>query len=117
MERDIYNGRKEISTVFDHVDADLVTLSESMQKCHEKEAVLVESSKKQEKNLEEMLHCLAALENGEEEREMRITLQEDLIQQLQDELVIVQGAAMNVQWLGVVLWRGHPLRMKMRRKG
>ena len=46
---------------------------------------------KQQKNLKEMLHRLATLENREEEREMRIVLQEDLIQQLQDKLVIVQG--------------------------
>ena len=45
-----------------------------MQKCREKETILAESSKKQEKNLEEMLHRLAALENREEEREMRIAL-------------------------------------------
>ena len=76
--------------IFDHVDADLVTLSDSMQKCREKESVLFKSSKKQEKNFEEMLHRLAALENREE-KEMRIVLQEDLIQQLQDELVVVQG--------------------------
>ena len=38
-----------------------------------------------------MLHHLVALENRGEEREMRIELQEDLIQQLQDELVVVQG--------------------------
>ena len=91
MERDIYNGRKEISAVFDHVDADLISLSDSMQKCRDKEVVLSESSKKQEKNLEEMFQRLATLENREEEREMRIVLQEDLIQQLQDELVVVQG--------------------------
>ena len=77
--------------IFDCIDADLVTLSNSMQKRCEKETVLAESSKKQEKNLEEVFHHLAALENREEEREMRITLQEDLIQQLQDELVVVQG--------------------------
>ena len=77
--------------IFDRVDADLVTLSDSMQKCREKESVLFESLKKQEKNLEEMFHHLAALENREEEREMRIVLQEDLIQQLQDELVVIQG--------------------------
>ena len=91
MERDVYNGQKEISAVFNRVDADLVSLSDSMQKHCEKEAVLAESLKKQEKNLEEMFHRLAALENREEEREMRIALQEDLIQQLQDELVVVQG--------------------------
>ena len=38
-----------------------------------------------------MLHRLATLENREEEREMWIALQEDLIQQLQDELVVIQG--------------------------
>ena len=38
-----------------------------------------------------MLPCLAALENWEEEGELRVSLQEDLIQQLQDELVLVQG--------------------------
>ena len=91
MERDVFNGRKEISAIFNCVDADLVTLSDSMQKRCEKESVLFKSSKKQEKNLEEMFHRLAALENREEEREMRIALQEDLIQQLQDELVIIQG--------------------------
>ena len=91
MERDVYNRWKEISTVFDHVDVDLVTLSNSMQKRWDKETVLVESSMKQQKSLDEVFHCLAALENREEEREMRIVLQEDLIQQLQDELVIVQG--------------------------
>ena len=79
MERDVYNGQKE------------VTLSDSMQSHWEKETILVKSSEKQQKNLKEMLHHLAALENREEEREMRIALQEDLIQQLQDELVIVQG--------------------------
>ena len=62
-----------------------------MQSHRDKEAVLVKSSEKQQKTLEEVLHHLAALENQEEEREMRIALQEDLIQQLQDELVIVQG--------------------------
>ena len=77
--------------VFDCVDVNLVTLSDSMQKCQEREIILVESSKKQEKNLEEMFHCLATLENREEEREMRIALQEDLTQQLQDKLVVVQG--------------------------
>ena len=91
MERDVYNGRKEISVIFDCVDADLVTLSDSMQKCCKKETILVESSKKQEKNLNKMFHHFATLENREEESEMRITLQGDLIQQLQDELVIVQG--------------------------
>ena len=91
MERDVYNRRKEISVVFDCIDADLVTLSDSMQSHREKETILVKSSEKQQENLEEMLHHLTALENREEEREMRIALQKDLIQQLQDELVIVQG--------------------------
>ena len=77
--------------VFDCIDADLVTLSDSIQSHWEKETVLVKSLEKQQKNLKEMLHRLAALENREEEREMRIALQEDLIQQLQDELIIVQG--------------------------
>ena len=77
--------------VFDCIDADLVTQSDSMQGCWEKETVLVKSLEKQQKNLKEVLHRLAALENREEEREMRIALQEDLIQQLQDELVIIQG--------------------------
>ena len=83
------DGRK--SPVFDRIDADLVTLSNSMQSHREKETVLVKSLEKQQKNLEEMLHRLAALENREEEREMRIVLQEDLIQQLQDKLIIIQG--------------------------
>ena len=63
MERDIYNGWKEISTVFDHIDADLMTLSDSMQSHQEKENALSKSSEKQQKNLEEMLHHLAMLEN------------------------------------------------------
>ena len=84
MERDFYTRRKEISAVFDRIDANLVTLSDSMQSHQEKETILVKSSEKQQKNLEEMLHHLAALENREEEREMRVVLQEDLIQQLQD---------------------------------
>ena len=77
--------------VFDHIDADLMTLNNSMQSRQEKESLLTKSSEKQQKNLEEMLHCLAALENQEEEREMQIVLQEDMIQQLQDELIMVQG--------------------------
>ena len=91
MERDVYNRRKEISRIFDRIDADLVTLSNSMQSHQDKEAILAKSSEKQQKNLDEMLHCLAALKNREEEREMRIALQEDLIQQLQDELITIQG--------------------------
>ena len=91
MERDVFNGWKEISTIFNHVDVDPVTLSNSMQSCWDKEATIIKSSEKQQKNLKEVLHRLAALENREEEREMRIALQEDLIQQLQDELVVVQG--------------------------
>ena len=91
MERDVHNSQKKISAVFDRINADLVTLSDSMQSCQDKEAILVKSSEKQQKNLNEMLHRLVALENREEEREMRIMLQEDLIQQLQDELVVVQG--------------------------
>ena len=91
MERDVYNGQKEISVVFDHINVDLMMLNDSKQSCREKENVLNKLLEKQQKNLEEMLHHLVALENREEEREMRIALQEDLIQQLQDELVIVQG--------------------------
>ena len=91
MERDVYNRRKEISTNFDQIDADLMTLNDSMQSHWEKENVLSKLSEKQQKNFEEILHRLVALENREEGREMRIALQEDLIQQLQDGLVIVQG--------------------------
>ena len=91
MERVVYNGWKEISTVFDWIDMDLMMLNDSMQNHQEKENPLSKSSEKQQKNLEEMPHHLAALENREEEREMRIALQKDLIQQLQDKLVIVQG--------------------------
>ena len=79
MERDIYNGWKEISAVFDWIDTDLMTLTDSMQSHQEKENTLSKSLEKQQKNLEEMLHRLVALENREEEREMRIVLQEDLI--------------------------------------
>ena len=56
MERDVYNGQKEITAVFDRVDVDLVTLSDSMQSHQDKEAALLKSSEKQQKNLEEVLH-------------------------------------------------------------
>ena len=77
--------------VFNQIDADLMTLNNSLQSCQEKEGLLSKLQENQQKNLREMLHHLASLENREEEREMRIALQEDLIQQLQDELVILQG--------------------------
>ena len=58
-----------------------------MHRCWEKEGLLSQQWENQQKNLGEMLHCLATLENREE-RELRITLQEDQIQQLQDKLVL-----------------------------
>ena len=62
--------------VFDCINADLMTLNDSMQSHWEKENVLSKLLEKQQKNLKKMLHCLATLENREEEREMRIALQQ-----------------------------------------
>ena len=91
MERDIHSRHKEIFAVFDCINADLTTLNDSMQSRREKKSLLSKLGENQQKKLDEMLHHLVALENREEVREMRIALQEDLIQQLQDELVVVQG--------------------------
>ena len=66
-------------------------LNDSMHCCREGEGLLNQKWENQQKNLGEMLYCLATLENREEERELRIALQEDQILQLQDKLIILQG--------------------------
>ena len=77
-------------------------MNEHMNYCQEREKTLVLEVQKDCDQQWKLIHCLEALEQGEQDRELRITLQEDQIQMLQQEVNELQGKICQChEWPGV----------------
>ena len=86
MKRTFHDAQKEIADVFRRIDKDLSTLNECVNHRQEREKTLVLEVQKDRDQQWKLIHCLEVLEQREQDREVRITLQEDQIQMLQQEV-------------------------------
>ena len=91
MEQTFHNAQKEIANVFQRIDKDLTTLNECMNCRQERETSLAKEVQRDCDQQWKLIHCLEALEQQEQEREVQITLQEDQIWVLQQEVNELQG--------------------------
>ena len=88
--------------MFRRIDKDLSTLNDRANCCQEREKTLVMEVQKDRDQQWKLVHCLEALEQREQDREIRIALQEDQIQMLQREVDELQG---RYHWgQGLVYW-------------
>ena len=77
--------------MFHRINKDLSTLNDHVNRCQEQEKTLVMEVQKDHDQQWKLVHCLEALEQREQDREIRIALQEDQIQMLQREVDELQG--------------------------
>ena len=77
--------------MFQCIDKDLSTLNNRANRCQEREKSLAMEVQKDHDQQWKLVNRLEALERGEQDREIRITLQEDQIQMLQQEVDELQG--------------------------
>ena len=91
MERSFNDAQKEIATVFHRIDKDLSTLNSRANRRAEGEVNLAKEVQKDRDQQWKLSQRLEALEAREQDRELRIALQEDRIQELQREVDELQG--------------------------
>ena len=91
MERSFHDAQKEIATVFHRIDKDLSTLNGRANRRAEGEVNLAKEVQKDRDQQWKLSQRLEALEAREQDRELRIALQEDQIQELQREVDELQG--------------------------
>ena len=91
MEWSFHDTEKEIANIFHRINKDLSTLNDHANRRQEQEKTLVMEVQKDHNQQWKLVHHLEALEQREQDREIRITLQEDQIQMLQWEVNELQG--------------------------
>ena len=91
MERSFHDAQKEIANVFHRINKDLSTLNGRANRRAEGEVTLAKEVQKDRDQQWKLIQRLEALEAREQDREVRIALQEDQIQGLQREIDELQG--------------------------
>ena len=91
MECSFHDAQKEIASVFHRIDKDLSTLNGRVNRRAEGEVTLAKEVQKDRDQQWKLVQRLEALEAREQDRELRIALQEDQIQGLQQEVDELQG--------------------------